>query len=300
MVKVKIPASSANMGAGFDALGVALNLYSRLEVEETTGGLEINTLNAAGFVPKDETNLIYKAMSMFFKCVGYRPEGIKITQESGIPMTRGLGSSSACIIGGMLAANVLSGRTLSYAEILNLASQMEGHPDNAAPALYGGFCTSFFDGETVFTKSIKLNPKYRFAVMIPDYFVATKKSRGVLPENVPLHDASFNIAHASLFQAALVNGDSELLKEAVKDRLHQQYRKAYIDSFDEIFEKTYEAGSRATYLSGSGPTIISILDGGYAKFNAEMKEYFRENSHKWDCMILSVDNVGAVVSEVRR
>lgn len=199
MVKVKIPASSANMGAGFDALGVALNLYSRLEVEETSGGLEINTLNAASFVPKDETNLIYKAMSKVFEYVGYTPEGVKITQESGIPMTRGLGSSSACIIGGMLAANVLSGRTLSYGEILNLASQMEGHPDNAAPALYGGFCTSFFDGETVFTKSIKLNPKYRFAVMIPDYFVATKKSRGVLPENVPLHDASFNIAHASLF-----------------------------------------------------------------------------------------------------
>lgn len=296
MIKVKIPASSANMGAGFDTLGVALNLYSRLEIEEIPEGLEINTLNSKGFVPKDENNLIYRAMMKLFEYTDYRAGGLRITQDSSIPMTRGLGSSSACIIGGMLAANIISGRKLTYSEILNLASQMEGHPDNAAPALYGGFCVSLFDGEKAITKSTKLNPKIKFAVMIPDYFVATKKSRGMLPESVPLKDAAFNIAHASMFQSALINGDMRLLKEAVSDRLHQQYRKDYVDGFDEIFAKTYEAGSKATYLSGSGPTIVSILDGNYFEFNARMQQFFKENSHEWTCMILSVDNVGAVVS----
>lgn len=296
MIKVKIPASSANMGAGFDTLGVALNLYSRLEIEEIPEGLEINTLNSKGFVPKDENNLIYRAMVKLFDYTDYKAGGLRITQDSSIPMTRGLGSSSACIIGGMLAANIISGRKLTYSEILNLASQMEGHPDNAAPALYGGFCVSLFDGEKTITKSTKINPRIKFAVMIPDYFVATKKSRGVLPESVPLKDAAFNIAHASMFQSALINGDMRLLKESVRDRLHQQYRKSYVDGFDEIFAKTYEAGSKATYLSGSGPTIVSVLDGNYFEFNAEMQRFFKENAHEWTCMILSVDNVGAVVS----
>ena len=296
MIKLKIPASSANMGAGFDTLGVALNLYSRLEIEEIPEGLEINTLNSKGFVPKDENNLIYRAMVKLFDYTDYKAGGLRITQDSSIPMTRGLGSSSACIIGGMLAANIISGRKLTYSEILNLASQMEGHPDNAAPALYGGFCVSLFDGEKTITKSTKINPRIKFAVMIPDYFVATKKSRGVLPESVPLKDAAFNIAHASMFQSALINGDMRLLKESVRDRLHQEYRKSYVDGFDEIFAKTYESGSKATYLSGSGPTIVSILDGNYFEFNAEMQRFFKENAHEWTCMILSVDNVGAVVS----
>ena len=299
MIKVRVPASSANMGAGFDSLGVALNLYSRIAMEEISEGLEINTLNTKGFVPKDENNLIYRSALKVFEYTYYKVKGIRIIQDSSIPMTRGLGSSSACIIGGMLAANIISGRKLSYTEILNLASQMEGHPDNAAPALYGGFCVSLFDGMTTITKSTKLKSHIKFAVMIPDYFIATKKSRGVLPETVSFKDAAFNIAHASMFQAALISGDTEILKEAVKDKMHQQYRKNYVDGFDEIFAKTYEAGSKATYLSGSGPTIVSILDDNYFEFNRSMKQFFKENSHEWNCMILSVDNVGAVVSEAK-
>ena len=138
MIRVRVPASSANMGAGFDTLGIALNLYSVLEVEEAESGLEIITKNHGGVVHNDKTNLVYRAMESVFDAVGYIPRGIKISQDSKIPMTRGLGSSSACIIGGMLAANVISGRQLKYSDILNLATKMEGHPDNVAPALYGG------------------------------------------------------------------------------------------------------------------------------------------------------------------
>lgn len=300
MVKVRVPATSANMGAGFDTLGIALNLYNRIEAEEISSGLDIRVLNTADYIPLDERNLIYRAMSAVFKETGYRPTGLKITQKSDIPMTRGLGSSSACIIGGMLAANVISGRRLPYSRIIELAAQMEGHPDNVGPALFGGFCVSLMTKHRTIVHSTKIRPHIKFAVMIPDYFVATKKSRAVLPDAVPFKDAVFNIAHASILQAALISGDTSQLRIGVQDRLHQPYRRSYIDGFDEIFEKTYSAGSLGTYLSGSGPTILSFLDGNYDIFKAEMESFFIKNSHRWTCKILDIDNVGAVVSERRR
>lgn len=297
MVYVRVPATSANMGAGFDTLGIALNLYSRLEVEETDGGLEIITVKNAGNVQSDKSNLVYRAMDCIFRETGYTPRGIKIKQDSDIPMTRGLGSSSACIVGGMLAANVLSGRKLSYREIMNLAAVMEGHPDNAGPAMYGGFCVSLTEGNETYVKSIKLPERLSFAVMIPDFFVATKKSRGALPESIGLKDAAFNIARASMLQAALTSGDYDLLRLGVEDKLHQPYRKSYVDGFDEIFEHTYELGSKATYLSGSGPTIMAMLTDGTEKFKKGMEAFFEANSHQWKCMLLECDNVGSVVSE---
>lgn len=299
MIKVKVPASSANMGAGFDTLGVALSLYSRIEAEETEGGLTIETKNTGGYVPTDKNNLVYRAMQRVFEKAEYKPKGLFIRQNSDIPMTRGLGSSSGCIIGGMLAANVISGRRLSYGDILNLASEMEGHPDNAAPALYGGMCISLQSNDGIFTRSIKLDPKIKFAVMVPDFFVATKKSRGVLPDYVPRKDASFNIQRALMFAYAMEHGDMEMLRYAVSDRLHQQYRKSYIDGFDGIIKHSYECGSRATYLSGSGPTIVSIVDDNYDRFTELMHRYFRANKHEWMCRVLDIDNVGSVVSTLR-
>ena len=277
---------------------MAVSLYNRISLEEIEEGLVIDTINPTGFVLQNENNLIYRAMKVVFDEVLYRPSGVKIVQDSNIPVTRGLGSSSACIVGGMIGANVMSGRKLSYSDILDLATKMEGHPDNVAPALYGGFCVSMTNDSHTFTKSYKLNPTIKFAVMIPDYFVGTKKSRGLLPKEVRLSDAAYNISRASMFQAALVAGDMEMLRASADDRLHQPYRKSYVDGMDEIFKKSYEVGSKATYLSGSGPTIVSILDGDYDKFRIEMMDFFKQNSHRWICKILSIDNVGTIVSEI--
>ncbi|MCC8169236.1 MAG: homoserine kinase [Oscillospiraceae bacterium] len=299
MIKLRVPASSANMGAGFDTLGVALSLYNRIQIEEISSGIEIYNAGGESFVPRGENNLIYRAMKVVFDEAGYVPSGVRISQNSDIPMTRGLGSSSACIIGGMLAANIISGRRLSYEDIIHLAAVMEGHPDNVGPALFGGFCISLTDGGNTIVKSKKINPAIKFAVMIPDYFVATKKSRVALPEEIPLKDTSFNISRALLFREALVSGDMKSLRIGAEDRLHQQYRKSYVENMDSIFEKMYELGSRATYLSGSGPTILSVLDGNYRGFTQGMKRFFAENEHSWRCMMLDVDNVGAVVSQVR-
>lgn len=297
MVRVRVPATSANMGAGFDTLGVALGLYNTLEISEIESGLQIISKKAGDYVPRDKNNLVYRAANTVFDTVGYRCSGLKIVQESDIPVTRGLGSSSACIIGGMLAANVISGRQLSYNEILDLAVRFEGHPDNVTPALFGGFCAAMVeDGKTIY-KSIKIDSSIKFAVMVPDFFVPTKKSRGALPTEIPHGDAAFNIARAVMFALCMASGDFDNLRAAAEDKIHQPYRKVYIDGMEQIFDMTYRLGSRATYLSGSGPTVLSVLDGGYNKFCAEIYEFFRKNSHRWTCRLLTIDNVGAVVCE---
>lgn len=296
MIEVRVPATSANMGAGFDTLGIALSLYNIVRVWETSGELQIITRNGGGYVASGEDNLIYKAMRRIFDESGYMPRGLKIEQQSQIPMTRGLGSSSACIISGMLAANVLAGRPFSYPEILDFAAGMEGHPDNVAPALYGGFCISSMEKGKTTCQSVKVSQKLKFAVMIPDFFVATKKSRGALPETVPFRDAVFNVSHAATLVAALMTENMDALSVGVRDKLHQQYRKNYISGMDEIFEKSYILGAKGTYLSGSGPTILSILrERDAAKFLDEMNRFLGDFDEPWKCRILSIDNVGAVL-----
>lgn len=297
MIGVRVPATSANMGAGFDTLGIALNLYSRLEVEERKNGLEIIAKCGGEHIRCDRNNLVYRAMREVFGAVGYRPRGLYINQKSDIPVTRGLGSSSACIVGGMLAANALSGRRLKYSDIVDMAADMEGHPDNVGPALYGGFCVSARIGGRTVVKSAKLAGGLKLAAMIPDFRVLTGRSRGTLPEYVRLRDAAANISSALLLREALISGDYDMLRCGVRDRLHQPYRKNSIEGFDEILETTYKNGSRATYISGSGPAIISILTDGAERFKSRMESFLAGSPDRWRCLLLETDNVGAVVSE---
>ena len=296
MIYVRVPATSANMGAGFDSLGIALGLYNHIRISEIDSGIVVYN-NSKDFIPIGERNLIYRAVSKVFDEVGYEKKGIKIIQNSEIPVTRGLGSSSACIIGGMLAANVISGRKLSYKEILDLATEMEGHPDNVTPALFGGFCASGVEnGKTVYS-STKLNPKLKIAIMVPDFFVSTRASRTTLPENVALENASYNISRATLLTSLLINGKYDDLRYAVSDRIHQDFRKDNIPFYDSIMEKSYELGSKATYLSGSGPTMVSLLTGDYSDFEQNMQDFLNSLGDNWSVKVLSLDNVGAILKE---
>jgi len=296
VIYVRVPATSANMGSGFDSLGIALGIYNTLKISEIESGIVVYN-NSKEYIPVGEKNLIYRAICRVFDEVGYEKKGIKIIQNSEIPVTRGLGSSSACIIGGMLAANVISGRKLTYGEILDLAAEFEGHPDNVTPALFGGFCVAATqDGRTVYASN-KLNPKLKVAIMVPDFFLSTKVSRGTLPDNVTLQDASYNISRASLLTSALINGKYDDLKFAVSDRLHQNFRKDSVPNFDEIMEKSYEFGAKATYLSGSGPTIVSLISENYSKFENGMKEFLNSLEGRWSIRICPVDNVGAILKE---
>ena len=296
MVYVRVPASSANMGSGFDSLGIALGIYNTLKISEIESGIVVYN-NSKEYIPIGEKNLVYRAICRVFDEVGYQKKGIRIIQNSEIPVTRGLGSSSACIIGGMLAANVLSGRKLSYNEILNLAAEFEGHPDNVTPALFGGFCVAASEnGKTVY-HSNKIDRGLKAAIMVPDFFLSTKASRGTLPSNVTLKDSSYNISRASLLTSALINKKYDDLKVAVGDKLHQDFRKESIPNFDEIMEKSYELGSKATYLSGSGPTMVSLISENYEEFEKGMSEFLETLDGKWNIKTCAIDNVGAILKE---
>lgn len=298
-VEVRVPATSANMGAGFDSMGIALAIYNQIKISEIESGLRIINTDAQEFIPTNENNLIYRAVVRVFDEVGYRKKGIEIIQKSNIPVTRGLGSSSACIIGGVLGGNVISGRKLSYERLIEIAAEMEGHPDNVVPAMYGGFCVSVNDGKKIYKKSIKPDASLKYAVMVPEYFVRTKKSRGILPEKVLLKDAAHNISRAAWLTACFATGDFDNIRPGVEDKIHQPYRRDYVEGMDNIFEKTYLCGSKATFLSGSGPAIVSVLDKDYDLFKERMNDYFMAEMREWKCMIAEIDNVGAIVKTVK-
>lgn len=296
MVRVRVPASSANIGSGFDCMGIALSLYNTIELEEIESGILIQNKNSREYIPGGESNLIYRAAKRVFDEVGYSYSGLHITQQSEIPMTRGLGSSSACIIGGMLAANVISGRNLTYPQILDLATDMEGHPDNVTPAIYGGFCTAVRDKGHTIHHSVKTKNNIAVAVMIPDFYVSTKKSRTALPDCIAHSDAAFNVGRAALLALSLAEGRLENLRVAVEDKLHQPYRSEYIENMRQTFDEAYKNGAYAVWLSGSGPTIAAIIDRKNKSFVANMNSYFRMNEHDRKCRRLIIDNVGAIVS----
>lgn len=299
MVRIKVPATSANMGPGFDSLGIALSMYNTITVSETESGFTVVTGRDRRIIPGNENNMIYRAINRVFDEVGYKARGIRISQQSSIPVTRGLGSSSACIIGGMLGANVIAGRPLAYDKILDLATEMEGHPDNVTPALYGGFCSSVYENGRVYKVSNKITEPIKFAVMFPDYPMHTREARKVVPDVFSKDDAVYNISRTGLLVSALTTGKLELLKTACSDRMHQQYRKEYITGIDGVFENAERLGAYATYLSGSGPSVVSFVDSANAEFAEGMNKYFENNLEGWKCRLLTIDNVGAVVCETR-
>lgn len=297
MVEVRVPASSANVGPGYDSFGIALTLYNSIRVSETDKGLYIKNINAPEYIPINSNNLVYRAVIRAFDEVGYSPRGLKISQKSQIPMTRGLGSSSACIVGGLVAGNILSGRQLTSQRIFELANELEGHPDNVAPALFGGFCVSCIDDGKLLRQTIRLKNDIKFVAMVPKYYVGTRKSRNLIPEKIKTVDASFNLSHAASLALSFATGDYKNLSVYCKDKIHQQYRKTVVDDLDDIIEKSVECGALAAYLSGSGPTVIAIINGDDNHFIQKITDYFSKSDIKRDCILLSCDNTGAVAVE---
>lgn len=295
MVTVRIPATSANMGPGFDSMGIALKLYNYVSAEETDGGLEIEiTDSTREFLPTDETNLVYRCMKRVFDEVGYRPRGIKLTLTNNIPVTRGLGSSSACIVGGLTAGNALSGGRLSRDDILNIAAKLEGHADNVTPAVFGGFTVSVLQREELYHIHLPVGDGLRFAAFIPDFQLATKKSREALPDTVSHKDAVYNAGHSALLTASLISGHYENIRPAIGDRLHQGYRRGLIPSMDEIFELSYRYDALGVYLSGAGPALIAIIREENRDFFPEISRVLTKKLKSWHLEILEADIQGAV------
>lgn len=297
-VKVRVPGTSANIGPGFDSLGVALSIYNYIEAEETQSGLSIEIVDAETkeYLPTNEKNLVYKAMKYLFDKAGYQPKGLKLTLESHVPVTRGLGSSSACIIGGLVCANVLAGEPFSRREMMAMATQLEGHCDNVCTAMAGGFTVSVFQKDEVFYYSHKMPGDLKFLALIPDYAVTTQKARNTLPGYYPKRDVTFNISHASLLVASIVSGDYDNLLCAMDDRMHEPYRKVFIDGYNKIYNKLKSYGAMGTYISGSGPTMISIVEADDADFFLEdITAYMQKAYPTWTVKLLDVDNEGVKI-----
>ena len=201
MVTVKVPATSANLGAGFDSLGLAVTVYNEIHLEESDQ-LAIRPLDGAP-ISTGETNLVYQTMKKLYEICGKKISGMKIGQLNGIPMSRGLGSSSACIVGGLLGANQLLGSPLSKQDLVNLAARIEGHPDNTTPAMLGGFVAAVFDGNEVHYVRQELHGDLKFAAVIPDFELKTSLARSVLPKEVSHKDAVFNLSRAALMAGSV-------------------------------------------------------------------------------------------------
>ncbi len=294
MFKIQIPATSANLGAGFDALGLALTFYNYVEMEESD---RIDIKSSDGLdIPTDEKNLIYISAKDLFNVCGKKLDGLKLRQTNSIPMARGLGSSSACIIAGLVGANKMLGDPLTKDDLVDLSAQIEGHPDNTAPALLGGIVTAVFDGRKVHWVKQEVFTKLKFVAVIPDFELKTEQARACLPKEIAHKDAVYNLSRAALFSASLLTGKFENLRTAVDDKLHQPYRMELIPHCREVFDIAYTHGAYGAYISGAGPTIMAIVDESNTYFAGKMK-FSLDNAglSGWQVHEFRIDNEGTKI-----
>ncbi|MGE5579778.1 MAG: homoserine kinase [Bacillota bacterium] len=257
-VRVEVPATTANLGPGFDCMGAALSLFNTFEVRFAREPEVVIHGEYAEGLPSNTDNLVYHTTASVLERLGVR-KPLAIRSECNIPPARGLGSSASCVVGGILAANELLGRPLNINDLLGLAAQMEGHPDNVVPAILGGLTFAAMDGEAVLCKRLDLPPGIVFAVAIPDFHLSTKAAREALPSKVPVKDATFNLARAAMMAVCFAQGDLPMLNILCQDRLHQPYRARLIPGLMEMLNGARHHGALACYLSGAGPSVACLV-----------------------------------------
>jgi homoserine kinase len=259
-ITVKVPASTANLGPGFDVLGMALNLYNLVVLEENQDDGWIIDVKGEGdnLIPRDSSNLVARSALYLINKTGHHNRGFKLYLENRIPLQSGLGSSAGAIVGGLVAANGVLGNHFSTQELLQMAVEIEGHPDNVAAALLGGVVIVAQEGDSYIYSRLVPHSGLKITAVIPDFSLSTHKARSVLPKSVPLNDAVYNMGHLALLVTALREGDWELLGEALRDRLHQPYRCSLVPGLADIMETAKEAGAYGAFLSGAGPTVIAF------------------------------------------
>jgi homoserine kinase len=263
-VRVVVPATSANLGPGYDALGLALDLHDELTAEVTDGDLEVTVEGeGAGTLALDETHLVVRSMWAGFAAMGVTPPGVRLHCRNEIPHARGLGSSSAAIVGGLALARALvadGDRKLPDAELVALAADLEGHPDNVAPAALGGFTIAGREGERWYAVRAPVDPRVRVVVFVPPFSLSTELARGLIPETVPHADAAADAGRAALLVAALAGAPEHLLT-ATRDYLHQSYRRPAMPDSLALVDQL-RADGVAAVVSGAGPTVLAFVTDG--------------------------------------
>ncbi len=292
-VTLRVPATMANIGPGFDSFGCAVSLYNKFTFELTGTDLAFSGVHAKY---ANDTNMAYQAYVATMKRIGQLSErGIRITIESDIPICRGLGSSASLLVAGAVAANELHGRPLSNKDILEIATEMEGHPDNIAPAIIGGLTASMMDEGVPFTVKYTVASNIHPIVIIPDFELSTAEARAALPKQVPFNDAVFNISHAALLLRALELGDENIIRHALSDKLHQPYRKSLIQGYEEVESAAMSLGAISYCISGAGPTQLAIVTQDPEKFVKALSTKICVSHPGWKVMSLSIDNEGAKI-----
>ncbi len=297
MIEVKVPASTANLGSGFDVLGLALSLYNIVQIEENDEFLIEVEGEGKDEIFIDERNLVYRSLKFLFDKVGHHPSGLFIKIINQIPIARGLGSSAAAIVGSLLAGNQLLGNPFLNHQLISFAIELEGHPDNVCASFSGGLTISFKVNEAWSHSSFKLPSHIKVLIVVPPYRLATSKAREVLPQTVSLKDVVFNLSRISLLIASLFSGKDEFLKLGMEDRIHQPYRAKLIPGMEEIISG-FQAidGILGVALSGAGPAITSLyLRDREEKVLEKANIFLKGLSGDYFLLPLEVDNQGAQI-----
>lgn len=279
-IQVKAPATTANLGPGYDCLGLALDLWNRLDVMqagEDGEGSDSQPLvdvvgEGTGELPTADDNLVYRAMAFLFQEADQQMPPLRLRCHNEIPLERGLGSSAAAITGGLVAANVLCGAPFNSNDLLEMAATIEGHPDNVAAAVLGGLQLVITDEDRLHTAPIDMPPDLTAVLFIPDFRIATTDARAVLPKKVSVADAVYNASRTALFVAGMTTNRLEYLELATQDRLHQPYRQSLFPAMKLLFRAAREAGALGVFLSGSGSTVMALTQGREMTVAYEMSE----------------------------
>ena len=298
-VTITVPATSANLGPGFDCLGLALALYNRVTftaVSTPTLTIEVTGLDVEK-VPTDESNLIYQTANCLFERLGKRPSGLHIQQENNIPVGSGLGSSSTAVLAGLLGANALMDGTFTRSDLLALATAEEGHPDNVAPALLGGLVLGVMDGTAVHIEPLPIAPQ-QVVIVTPDFQLLTKDARAALPTQISRQDAIFNASRLPLLIRALQTADYDKLAMAMQDRLHQPYRLPLIPGMADAFAAATVAGAAGVALSGAGPSLIAFAPDHHTEIAAAVTAVFQQNNLASRSWILPIETSGTQINKL--
>ena len=294
-VSVRVPATTANLGCGFDVLGLALQIYNTFTLVLTPEPGWRAMLPAGVDLPSDADNLVFKAARAVFAKVGNEPAGLQLFLDMDIPLARGLGSSSAAIIGGLLAANALAGNAMKREALLDIAVEMEGHPDNVTPALMGGLTLSYaVDGCNAFLP-LDFPSDLKLVVAIPDFELPTAKARAVLPPQISRADAVFNCSRTALLVAALQSRRYDLLPAAMDDRLHQPFRAALVPGMEAAMAAGYRANALGVVLSGAGPTLVALAHSEPDAVASAISDAFAAHQVTCRTQLVKSDVKGAVI-----
>lgn len=292
MFLVSVPATSANVGAGFDCLGLALSMRGNFIFRQIDQGVSIKGCDKSYC---NEDNLVYVAFKKTVESIQGSISGVEITIDCNIPLQRGLGSSAVCIVAGCVGANALLGFPLSLDDIFAICTEIEGHPDNVSPAIFGGLTLSFMSNGTPITIPYEVHPSLHFMAVVPKTTISTKEARAILPKQLSYEDAVFNIGHCAGFLRGLETGNPDLIKISCGDRLHEPYRKQLIPEYEPLHKLCQQFHALALLISGSGSTMLVISDTSHS-----LEQIKQKLSLTCDvtCHLLSVEQKGVIVKEV--